>query len=174
MPIGFVVVTWRRCGANARTYGLSTRVESPVTSERRGRHCCGYGQPYRRASRPILAVRRHGERAGSSKRKPHPSRVSPSPTQCPACHADRFGRRGVAAVWSQRADLQLAPCHVRTQGVAAILRSRGRRGRFYVRRFLRIGSTKPLLPPKMTMEMGVHRVHGSSDRPPVTTTPWGR
>ena len=39
---------------------------------------------------------------------------------------------------------------------------RGRRGRLYVRGFLRIGSTEPLLPPKTTMEMGVRRVHGCS------------
>ena len=52
-------------------------------------------------------------------------------------------------------------------GVDAILQPfgrGGRRGRLYVRRFLRIGSTEPLLPPKMTMETGVHRVHGRSDR----------
>ena len=40
---------------------------------------------------------------------------------------------------------------------------RGRRGRLYVRRFLRIGSTEPLLLPKTTMETGVHRVHDRSD-----------
>ena len=99
MPIGLVVVAWRRCGANARTYGCrSTGVprhgRTPGAALFRPRIA---GQT---ALRPVLAVRRHGERAGSSKRKPHPSRVSPSPTQCPACHADRFGRRGVAAVWS--------------------------------------------------------------------------
>ena len=48
---------------------------------------------------------------------------------------------------------------------------RGRRGRLYVRGFLRIGSTEPLLPPKTTMEMGVHRVHGRSDTPRVSPTP---
>ena len=40
----------------------------------------------------------------------------------------------------------------------------GRRGRLCVRGFLRLGLTEPLLPPKMTMEMGVHRVHRVHDR----------
>ena len=61
----------------------------------------------------------------------------------------------------------------KTQGVATVSEARGRRGRrgrLYVRRFLRIGSTEPLLPPKMTMEMGVHRVHGRSDGAATSAT----
>ena len=38
-----------------------------------------------------------------------------------------------------------------------------RRGRLYVRGFLRLGLTEPLLLPKTTMETDVHRVHGRSD-----------
>ena len=41
---------------------------------------------------------------------------------------------------------------------------RGRRGRLYVRRFLRTGSTEPLLLRKTAMEMGVRRVHRRGDR----------
>ena len=55
------------------------------------------------------------------------------------------------------------PVFAETPGAAAVLQPHGRRGRLYVRGFLRIGSTEPLLLPKMTMEMGVHRVHGRSD-----------
>ena len=76
MPIGLGVVAWRRCGANARTYGCrNTGVprhgRTPGAALFRPRIA---GQT---ALRTVLAVRRHGERAGSSKRKPHPSRDSP-------------------------------------------------------------------------------------------------
>ena len=65
----------------------------------------------------------------------------------------------------------IPPRHAKTPGVAAILQPRGRCGRLYVRRFLRMGPKEPLLPPKTTMEMSVHRVHGRSDPPPVSPTP---
>ena len=50
-------------------------------------------------------------------------------------------------------------------GLAVIFQPRGRRRRLYVRGFLRLDYTdiQTLLPPKMAMELGVHRVHGRSD-----------
>ena len=51
-------------------------------------------------------------------------------------------------------------------GVDAILQPFGRGGRrgcLYERGFLRLGSSEPLLPPKTTMKLGVHRVHDRSD-----------
>ena len=100
--------------------------------------------------------------------KTQPSRDSPTPltlTQRPARYATRVGRLDVVAVQPQRANLRfgtrLSPP---SRGLAVIFQPRGRRGRLYVRGFLRVGSTEPLLPPKTTMEMGVHRVHGRSDR----------
>ena len=47
----------------------------------------------------------------------------------------------------------------------------GRCGRLYVRRFLRMGPKEPLLPPKTTMEMSVHRVHERTDTTRVSPTP---
>ena len=55
MPLGFVVVTWRRCGANARTYGCET-LEPPVTPERRERRYFDYGQVHRRCYGSVLAI----------------------------------------------------------------------------------------------------------------------
>ena len=49
------------------------------------------------------------------------------------------------------------------RGQLLFLQRRGRRGRLYERGFLSNGPTEPLLPPKMTMEMGVHRVRDCSD-----------
>ena len=51
------------------------------------------------------------------------------------------------------------------RGLAVIFQPRGHRGRLYVRRFLRLDFTylQTLFLPKMTMERGVHRVHGRSD-----------
>ena len=38
-------------------------------------------------------------------------------------------------------------------------------------RILRLGLTEPLFLPKMTMEMGVHRVHGRTHPPRVSPAP---
>ena len=56
----------------------------------------------------------------------------------------------------------------KTPGVAANFEYRGR---LYVRGFLRLGSTKPLLPPTTTVKMGVHRVHVQTDTPRVSHAP---
>ena len=47
MPLGFVVVTWRRSRASARTYGLSTRL-SPRHARTPGWRYFDYGQVHRR------------------------------------------------------------------------------------------------------------------------------
>ena len=65
----------------------------------------------------------------------------------------------------------IPPPYAKTPGVAAISQPRGRCGRFYVRRFLRMGLTEPLLRPKTTMEMRVHRVHGRTDTARVSPAP---
>ena len=65
----------------------------------------------------------------------------------------------------------IPPRHAKTPGVAAILQPRGRCGRLYVRRFLRMGPKEPLLPPKTTMEMSVHRVHERTDTTRVSPVP---
>ncbi len=109
---------------------------------------------------------RHSSRPNLT-RQPNfaPRDTTPSPSR----RAGRsLWRGGGAAVRSYRADLgfgaHLSPPSRKNTGAVAISQPHGRRGRLYVRRFLRVGSTEPLLPPKTTMEMGVHRVHGRSDR----------
>ena len=110
----------------------------------------------------------HVERVGRGCRVGYtdPSRVGPSPTQRPACHADRVGRlagfavqRGGASARTHGWDT-IAPRHTGRPGGAAIFQPRGRRGRLYVRGFLSMGLSEPLLPPKTTVKMSVHRVHG--------------
>ena len=177
MPLGFVVVTWRRCRASARTdrqrtkrrsspcrrnasgsaisatdrdkgrrHGQFLRFMGAMTvsdrlnahpirhalaplhptrhprqhahadwvdrydvTARRRRYFC-YGQPQRQSHGLCLRLCGRDKRVGSSKRKPGPSRVSPTPTtstQRPAFHADRVRR-----------------CDVRRCGGAAVRRCR--------------------------------------------------
>lgn len=94
MPIGFVVVTWRRSRASARSVGLSTRL-SPRRARTLGWHYWGYGQPHRRGyaqcSRFVDTV--GALDAADCQDTPHPSRVSLEADQL-----DRMATRHVERV----------------------------------------------------------------------------
>ena len=94
----------RRCGGAELTRGLTRSgqtVEAPSCRQTWWTALFRLRTAAQAGLRPMLAFRGRDERVGSSKRKTHPSRGSPAPTpstQRTACHADRFGRFGVA-VW---------------------------------------------------------------------------
>ncbi len=93
MPIGFVVVTWRRCGANARTYGLETL--EPPSRQNAGSGAISTMDRCTGGLRSVLAFCGHGGASDASdcQDTPHPSRVSLEADQL-----DRMATRHVERV----------------------------------------------------------------------------